>query len=734
MFKSITSAKVLKSGYIYALPRGGYVVKTSKGLLQTGSPPETIKDSILYIDDVPKIFCVGEIFFSPNKGINIAELEFPIYYNFFIKKRKTIIIASKKSCMILEKIIKLILFGETAIRVDRDYNPKSKLPIPDIKKEISFFLNYSFDDIVEFIHLDKNNQCVLGIQGEVQIKYKNNEFIVIDKGFDPKITVRVPMLKYSGFYQNHYYPSSEVVFNPPHFGMTCLGASHGFDPDDNTSGFIFWINGSGILIDPPINTTDILNKVGINPKLLSSMILTHIHADHDSGFFQKIIEESRIKVYTTQTIMDMWLRKYSLITSLPVAKIKHLFDFIPVLIDKPINILGMEFIFRYMIHSIPTIGFTMKMRNKKITFSSDHLNEPVFFKELLDNKYINKARYHELMNFPWDSDIIYHEAGIPPLHTPVTFLDSLPEKIKKKISLYHISKSSVPQKSNLKRCEPGTQHSLTYKVRKTKKDANDRLVDILSQNVLVKKYGITYERCQRIFKSETHKIIKLSIGKILSLNSLKDNIYLIISGALGLRNQRNKVYKKSNSIYKKVMPAYQLITGDNIEDNIQLRSLATTEVVVIDKKHFLNQTKNGLFDKRLKKRVGLDIKVWDTLISSELFKVLTFNQRADLVSLMTPILIKKGDKYCCASKPGLYFFHSGKVTQNHKQMKIKKGDIWGSLGSSKILLGMKKVLLNKATTKEIPLIEIDYGLVYYLDGQTGDFFLNENPGLIYRFY
>lgn len=44
---------------------------------------------------------------------------------------------------------------------------------------------------------------------------------------------------------------SNVSIIPPDFGITVLGASHGFDPKGSTSGFIIWIYGKGIMIDPP---------------------------------------------------------------------------------------------------------------------------------------------------------------------------------------------------------------------------------------------------------------------------------------------------------------------------------------------------------------------------------------------------------------------------------------------------------------------------------------------------
>lgn len=35
---------------------------------------------------------------------------------------------------------------------------------------------------------------------------------------------------------------NDVNFNPPIFGVTVLGASHGFDPKGSVSGYIIWIN------------------------------------------------------------------------------------------------------------------------------------------------------------------------------------------------------------------------------------------------------------------------------------------------------------------------------------------------------------------------------------------------------------------------------------------------------------------------------------------------------------
>lgn len=56
---------------------------------------------------------------------------------------------------------------------------------------------------------------------------------------------------------------SNDSFSPPDFGITILGASHGFDPKGSTSGFIVWVYGKGIMVDPPPFASSYLKKMGL---------------------------------------------------------------------------------------------------------------------------------------------------------------------------------------------------------------------------------------------------------------------------------------------------------------------------------------------------------------------------------------------------------------------------------------------------------------------------------------
>ena len=86
----MTSTEARKLSFMTAtrLPRGGMVLLTSGGLVQFGAPPETIKDSIGTPDGVAGVFVLTGQFFNYERGISFAETEFPIYFNFFIHRKR----------------------------------------------------------------------------------------------------------------------------------------------------------------------------------------------------------------------------------------------------------------------------------------------------------------------------------------------------------------------------------------------------------------------------------------------------------------------------------------------------------------------------------------------------------------------------------------------------------------------------------------------------------------------
>jgi hypothetical protein len=61
--------------------------------------------------DVPQHYVVPPKPFSLSNGINVAEVEFPVYYNYFIKTRQTNIITTDAMATALRVLFHETMFG-----------------------------------------------------------------------------------------------------------------------------------------------------------------------------------------------------------------------------------------------------------------------------------------------------------------------------------------------------------------------------------------------------------------------------------------------------------------------------------------------------------------------------------------------------------------------------------------------------------------------------------------------
>jgi hypothetical protein len=166
------------------------------------------------------------------------------------------------------------------------------------------------------------------------------------------------------------------TFHPPSFGVTVLGNSHGFDKNGSTSGYVLWINGRGIMIDPPPYSSATLEREGIRPQMIMGCIITHCHADHDAGAFQKVMTGSRVAIITTPTIYKSFIRKYSALSGLRPTLLRHSHRHRPAIIGQPLNFQGAVFHFTYTLHTIPCLSFKVEWRGRSIVFTGDHMNIP----------------------------------------------------------------------------------------------------------------------------------------------------------------------------------------------------------------------------------------------------------------------------------------------------------------------------------------------------------------------
>ena len=193
-----------------------------------------------------------------------------------MKNKKTRIICSSNEVERFKSILQESLFGPENLDFSNDFIGDASGK--DIEKEIEYFKVMDFSDVVEFCTF-KNHEYTI-----------DNVTISIDSNGNYDVRDIDDIMHVPGKieYKPKYVIGKRLnePFQPPLFGITCLGPGHGFDPNEKTSGFLIWLNHNGIMVDPPVNSTEWLLDSNVSPKFIDSIILTHCHADHDAGTFQ----------------------------------------------------------------------------------------------------------------------------------------------------------------------------------------------------------------------------------------------------------------------------------------------------------------------------------------------------------------------------------------------------------------------------------------------------------------
>ena len=703
-----------KHNPVNRLQRGGFLVETPAGYIQFGSPPETIKDTMSLPGGVPDIFVLPKNMFSWIKGISVAEIEFPLYYNFFLRNKKTLIICRDEQYHKIRRVLEESLFGPEVFDIAEDY-ATSSTHVPDIRAEMNYFRKGN----------RLSNMVRFGI-------FKNNSFrfkgvsISIDGNGDYSVSAgeeHIAIVPGDIEYTPKYIIGERLKdpYLPPLFGVTCLGPSHGFDPEENTSGFIVWLNHQGVMIDPPVNSTEWLEASNVSPKFIDSIILTHCHADHDAGTFQKILEEGRISVYTTETVMKSFLEKYSALSGVGTGYLAKLFNFNPVKIGSPVYINGGKFELFYTLHSIPTIGFRLEFQNQSFVYTSDHNNDPDLHKKLYEEKIISRERYKELSDFPWDSDVIYNESGVPPLHTPIKYLDSLPGELKKKTVVYHIARKDFPAKTSLTLARFGMENTLYFPAQAPPHEEAYQILSVFKR--------LDFMRDMPVWKAQELldivDIRKYSKGeRLIEKGTTGNEFYIIYAGNISVENEgldNHKIYGPYDYFGE-----VALITGQDRAADVY----AATDVVLftIEKNKFINFIAGTEFKKILNKVAAIrSSETWNLMSLNSFFRYCTSTQRTWIESIFIPLeiaspenIISQGEKL-----KSIYLIRSGEVDvliNGRPVSRLGRGEFVGSLTRLYSNLDAKYTFRNRGSVSLFELKRKD--IVQFID---------RNPGLLMKF-
>lgn len=516
------------------LPRGGTLVEGGDFRIQMGSYPETIKDTMKLERGVPDLYLLPDDLFDTHLGVSNADMEFPVYFNYFIRQQKCRLICHSHQVKPVVRVLREAVVGPFKMYLEEEYpEGRESYGFPDLWKEMRFYKEdaknprgyWGLRDMIEIYTFDAKRQVEVDGVTITSLGRNNYRFETPEDALEVEFRATPePQLESITLDAGHI---QGCFYSPPTFGVTVIGSGHGFDTESKTSGFIIWVDGKGVLVDPPVDSTIWMQRQKVNTRLIEDLILTHCHADHDSGTLQKVMEEGRIRIHTTRTVMESFVAKYSALTGLSKEEFRALFEFQPLRIGTRTTIAGARFLFKYNLHPIPTLGFQVMLEGKSFYYSCDTLYDPDYIDSLHEKGVLPRERRDDLLDVPWDSDLIFHEAGIPPIHTPLTVLNALPKEVKEHTFLVHVSESAIPENSGLRIAEPGTAGTLEIEVPTPEKSLAYKILDVASNVDLFSemKFSKALE-CLAI----THYSVVEAGECFIKRDTPGDKFYMILSG------------------------------------------------------------------------------------------------------------------------------------------------------------------------------------------------------------
>lgn len=243
----------------------------------------------------------------------------------------------------------------------------------------------TIDDSVAAVEFDTNGSAQV-LDGNLTITRTGSSSFELQAGKKKAkvdLTIEPPVIPFATL------PTPKTFQRPLTFGVKPLGTRNGFDLSGPTTGFFMWVNGRGVIYDGPVGTRYLLESQGISPEDVDVVVLSHCHEDHMGAFVELFLGGYRPKVLTAEPIYRSALIKLSGYFRRPPEEVAALIDYRRVVPGQPVEELGATFDFFYTVHSIPTVGMRVTMKDRSGVPFSVQISGDTMHHEGLDRMHAN---------------------------------------------------------------------------------------------------------------------------------------------------------------------------------------------------------------------------------------------------------------------------------------------------------------------------------------------------------
>ena len=395
---------------------------------------------------------------------------------------------------------------------------------------------------------------------------------------------------------------------------------------------------------------------------------------------------------------------------------------------------------RYSLHPIPTIGLIAEYKGESLYYSGDTRFDPELGKELLENGNIKEGRKFDLNDsiFRQEFSCILHEAGVPPIHTPIDALAMLPPRVKQNLYIVHSNFGNVEEHGLQNAKEWST---IEIPIRMEREEEPERELRETVNAILSIPLFYALDEAEEDVHKAMAKVAKREVVKEGTVVFEKDSKYdkLIIIEA-GIVKEGTGIWTKQYTVGDHIGELSLCSTDEHKTTLSTFTALTDVQLMVFEATDLLPIIKD--MDEVMEAIVELALcrkkPSWDVLARNSVFERTSDMQRLDLQDMMTEKVIPEKAVIFTSGKaqPFSFFILSGTVDLdfdpkdettfrgNNEAVKIK-----AELGVGALVCDINNLLGRRPSYSDV--VALEETRILAIENDDMHEFLKANPGIIF---
>jgi ribonuclease BN (tRNA processing enzyme) len=222
------------------------------------------------------------------------------------------------------------------------------------------------------------------------------------------------------------------------FEVVVLGVGDAFSEMRRPTALLLVCDGFHLGVDCPDGYLAALRSAsqragrGISASAVDHVLITHVHGDHMNGlegfaFYKRLVEGRRIRLLASPEVRAcIWDQRLAASMGALWDGQRHremgfddYFERLPLAWSEPATVGPFTIRARRTRHHVPTSALLVEAAGRTLGYSSDTSFDP------------------ELLAFLEPADVVIHETGLGPAHTPYAALAALPRALRRRMRLVH---------------------------------------------------------------------------------------------------------------------------------------------------------------------------------------------------------------------------------------------------------------------------------------------------------